>query len=468
MRVVTELYPHQAEAVRKLSAIKVGALYMEQGTGKTRTALELVRMRMERGRVDCALWLCPCSVRRGLREDIAFHCGGTAPDNIIIRGIESLSSSDALYLRLLELVRRHSVYLVVDESNLVKNRDAVRTERIIEISRGCRYKLILNGTPATKNEADLFAQWYILDWRILGYRSYYSFAANHLEYRRVRLPIGREVVTDKISRVLNVGYLTEKIAPYTYQVLKSQCLRLPGKQYFSRRFGMVPEQAEHYLWAKETYLENVDEIRSETIYKLFTALQHVVSGRRVVTEPDERMATEPIFAHWSENPRVRALERLVREDIGGEKAIVFAKYQSEIDDVAAMLDSLGLSWRLFTGRVPQRERQANRAAFAGDVQFLLANRMCGAYGLNLQFCRNVIYYSNDFDLATRLQSEDRVHRIGQEREVRIFDIYAPDTIDEFIIRCLTRKERMIDAFKEWLERRKREGAKKGRDGRKTA
>ena len=178
--MLTKLYPHQQKAVEKLVHLKVGALYMEQGTGKTRTALELIQRRLSAGKVVCALWLCPCSTKRNLREDIEYHAPELSRD-IVIRGIESLSSSDRLYLQLRELVATHQAYLIVDESTLVKNKRAIRTERIIELSKKCTYKLILNGTPVSKNEADLFAQWYILDWRILGYQSYYSFAANHIE-----------------------------------------------------------------------------------------------------------------------------------------------------------------------------------------------------------------------------------------------------------------------------------------------
>ena len=91
----TKLYPHQEAAVKKLLPLKVGALYMEQGTGKTRTVCEIVAKRQARGKIDVVLWLCPCSVKRNLRDDLVYHCG-EKPDWIVIRGIESLSSSDRL------------------------------------------------------------------------------------------------------------------------------------------------------------------------------------------------------------------------------------------------------------------------------------------------------------------------------------------------------------------------------------
>lgn len=453
MNILTKLYPHQQSAVDKLSKIKVGALYMEQGTGKTRTTLELIRRRLLCGKTDYVLWLCPCSVKKNLYDDIIYHCGDF-PKNFEIEGIESLSSSDGLFLKLLKTVESHKVYLIVDESNLVKNPKAIRTERIIKLAEKCKYKLILNGTPVSRNEADMFAQWYILDWRILGYKSFWGFANNHLEYKKIILPNGREVVTDQVVRVLNIDYLAEKIAPYTYQILKSECLDIPAKHYYRREFYLTPEQQSAYKITKEKYLESVEEIKPETIYKLFTALQHTVSGQRVITSPDVSMQTVPIFENFLENPRIQKLAEIIDNDLKLDKCIIFAKYQAEIDTIAELLNAKGKSYKIFTGKVTQKERQENINAFRDSAQFLLANKSCGAYGLNLQFCHNIIYYSNDFDLATRLQSEDRVHRIGQTQEVNIYDIFAPDTIDEFIVNCLWRKENMVDAFKSEIKRAK--------------
>ena len=432
---------------------------MEQGTGKTRTTLSLIKKRLDAGKVDAVLWLCPCSVKKNLREDIIYHCG-EMPEGFVIRGIESLSSSDRLYLQLLKLVETHKVFLVVDETTLTKNPNAIRTGRITALSEKCPYKLILNGTPISRNEADLFAQFYILDWRILGYKSYYSFAANHLEYKKIRLPNGSEYEDkNRIERVLNVDYLTEKIAPYTYQVKKSECLELPDKDYFGRGFSMSQEQSECYDDVEELYLESVDEVKSETIYKLFTACQHVSSGRRVLSRPEERMRTAPIFANPMDNPRIKELMELLTE-IGNEKVIIFCKYQHEVNDILSLLPGKAVE---FTGHMNQRKRQENRELFRDGAQYLVANKTCGAFGLNLQFCHNVVFYNNDFNLATRLQAEDRVHRLGQTEPVRIYDVVCYGTIDQFILDCIRRKENLADSFKRLIE----EEQKGGRDWKKS-
>jgi SNF2 family DNA or RNA helicase len=444
MQLKTKLYEHQKKAVEKLQRIKVGALYMEMGTGKTRTALELAAKRYNAGKIDHVLWLCPCSVKGNLRRDLLKHCNDISM--ITICGIETLSSSIRTNSELLKLVQEKNVYLIVDESNLVKNHRAKRTENIIRLAQHCKYKLILNGTPISRCEKDLFSQWYILDWRILGYKSFWSFAANHLEYD--------EKIPGKIRRCLETDYLTRKIAPYTYQVLKSECLDLPPKTYDTVYFDITEEQRFEYEETKDLFLSDVDEFEPSTIYRLLTAVQHVVCGRKITSKLKEKMRTEPIFKNPMDNPRMKTLFDVL-EGLDG-KIIIWCKYTHEIEDISAELKrKYGQNSAVeFHGKISKKQRSLNVEKFENDARFFVANKTCAGYGLNLQFCNYAIYYSNDWDYATRSQSEDRIHRIGQSNNVHIIDICANYTVDERILKCLWRKERLIDIFKSEIERKK--------------
>lgn len=441
MILKTDLYKHQIKAVEKLQHIKVGALYMEMGTGKTRTALELIKLRLDVGKVDKVLWLCPCSVKESLRRDLLKHVDDIS--HITICGIETLSSSIKANSDLLDLVQNNSVYLIVDESNLVKNHMAKRTQNIIRLAEKCKYKLILNGTPLSRSEQDLYAQWYVLDWRILGYKSFWSFSANHLEYD--------ENIPGKVRNCLNTDYLVEKIGPYSYQVKKSECLDLPPKTYYTEYYELTEEQSEHYQYVADELLFEVNELKPETIYRLFSGLQNVISGFLVNTKG--RMKRYPFFDNPLDNPRIKCLLRIIDTD---EKTIIFCKYTYEIEVITKILnDKFGLGSAVaFFGELNQKQRQKNLDLFSTTVQFLVANKTCAGYGLNLQFCSYEVYYSNDWDYATRAQSEDRVHRIGQNKNVHILDICAADTLDEQILKCLERKENLVDSFKYELEKNK--------------
>lgn len=448
MRLITDLYPYQRAAVEKLLHVKVGALYMEMGTGKTRTALELIQRRLDAGKVKQVLWLCPYSVSRDLPELLSEHAEGFERQ-IRIAGIESLSGSLRLYKDLQEYVQSMPTYLVVDESLLVKNPFAYRTQRIIDISRKCAYKLILNGTPISRNEADLFSQWYVLDWRILGYQSYYSFSANHLEMDPDR--------PGRVARVLNKDYLARKIAPYTYQCSKADVLALPDKTTHSRTFYLTQEQDRHYGEAGEILLEQINERRPDTIYRMFSGLQAIASGFRLEFSEDlQHSRATPFFRDPQENPRIQELIETIAL-FPADQAVIYCRYTQEIRDILTILGDRALP---FYGEMPVRSRQDNKTAFkSGRCQYLVANKSCAQFGLNLQFCHREIFYNNDWDWGTRAQAEDRLHRVGQTREVDIYDLYAQNTLDLTILRCLERKERMSDLFKAEVSSHNKESLK---------
>lgn len=464
MKLITDLMSHQEKAVKKLRKIKVGALFMEQGTGKTRTAIELINIRLLKGRINHVIWLCPCSVKENLRRDIIKHTGTDQKGFITICGIETLSTSARWNNKLLDIAERYSCYFIVDESSKVKNFNAKRTKNIIRLSELCKYRLILNGTPVTRNEVDLFSQMYILDWRILGYKSMWSFAANHMELDEY----------GKFRRCLNVDYLTDKIAPYAYQVCKDECLDLPEKTYEIVYYNLTDEQDEHYEEIKNIFLSNVDEFDETTIYRLLTALQLVISGKRIeaiiekeisytketefvpsleiVTERIKKIKKEEFFSDKYDNPRIEILLDIVKNI--NSKCIIFAKYTDEIETIIDILNENGYSAAGFYGKMNLKKRQDNIDRFINDVQFLVANKTCAGYGLNLQFCSYVIFYSNDFDYGTRAQAEDRVHRIGQNKNVHIIDICANNKIDERILKSLSNKENLAESIKSEIEGKK--------------
>ncbi|MCG8514581.1 MAG: DEAD/DEAH box helicase [Halanaerobiales bacterium] len=445
MILKTKLYDHQIKAVEKIKKIKVGALYMEMGTGKTRTALELIKKRYNKNKIDHILWLCPCSVKETLKRELIKHVAGEL-SMFTICGIETLSSSIKTNFKLLNLVEKKKVHIIVDESNLVKNHRAKRTINIERLAGKCTYKLILNGTPISKCEKDLFSQWYILDWRILGYQSFWSFAANHLEYD--------ERIRGKIRRCLNTDYLVRKIAPYTYQIKKEECLELPPKTYSTEYYGLSNEQQKHYKYVADKLLFELDELQPETIYRLFSGLQNVISGFRVTV--GKHLKKTAFFDTPLKNPRIQLLLDLIKKT--DHKMIIFCKFTQEIKDIIKVLNyKYGEKSAMpFYGEINLKQRQENIDAFykKTKTRFLVANKTCAGYGLNLQFCNYIIYYSNDWNYATRSQSEDRVHRIGQKNNVHIIDICADNSLDERILSCLWKKENLVDSFKRQLENQK--------------
>jgi SNF2 family DNA or RNA helicase len=106
--------------------------------------------------------------------------------------------------------------------------------------------------------------------------------------------------------------------------------------------------------------------------------------------------------------------------------------------------------------VEDRRQAVKRIQEDPDTRFLVANPTTGGFGLTLTACNTVIYYSNNYNLEVRMQSEDRAHRLGQKGSVVYVDIVAKNTLDEAIMKSLINKGKIAaktlgeEELKSWL------------------
>ncbi|WP_177187425.1 helicase-related protein [Peptostreptococcus sp. D1] len=415
---------------------------MDMGTGKTITMLELIKRKSKK--IDKVLWFTPVSAMENLRRNILENSNFLEHDFIKFYGIESISQSDRIYLEVLRIFEKEErIMLIVDESTLIKNFFAKRSERLRYISELCKYRYIMNGTPVTRDIVDIFSQFYILDKRILGYSSFYSFANNHFVYDDF----------GKRTSVLDQEYLMQRITPYTFKIKKSECIDLPKRNINTYYFNLTEEQSIHYEQIKQELLMSVDDFDSTTIYKLFTALQLITSARKVsIDNIHKSISSENFFNDKKDNPRLKALSNIIKSE--DEKTLIWCKYRHEVDDITSyLIEEYGEEYVCrFDGAVSIKERNIMIDKFKNKARFLVANKSCGGFGLNLQFCNRAIYYNNDFNWGTRQQSLDRVYRLGQNKKVFITDICASYKVDERILENLKKKKNLDETFNERLRK----------------
>lgn len=454
----TSLMQHQREAVKKLLPSRVGGLFMDMGTGKTRTAIELAKCRAHK--IDKVVWFAPVSLKLTVAQEIRKHTNctdiyvfddKTSQRNLpearwYVVGIESMSSSNRVVAAVNNLITENTM-VVLDESSYIKGHRAKRTERLTFICSRARYRLILTGTPLSQGVVDLYAQMRFLSPKILGYDSFYSFAANHLEYSD-RFP-------GLIVAAHNTEWLAAKINPYVYQVRKQDCVDLPPKFYSRRWFWMTPEQQEWYEYLKNKFLMDLDpdDWDSYKLFQLFSALQQVVCGFY------REHSWQGGILHEFEHDRLEVLQETVSEVAADEQAIIWAKYIYDVEKIAETLQKLEKTYVVYTGEQSEKERDQAVVRFqAGDVQFFVATPSSGGHGLTLNEASTVIFYNNSFKYSERLQAEDRCHRIGQMKKVHYIDIVCAGSIDERIMESIDKKESVLYSF-----RREIDAAQKDKD-----
>lgn len=457
----TTLLPHQEDAVAKLLPPRVGALYMDMGTGKSRTLIELARLRA--GKFDRLFWITPCTLRDNVvtqllehtdiaRERIALWDARTLrrqPDaDIHVIGVETLGSSDRAVLWLASLVTDRS-FVAVDESTVIKGDRAKRTQRVTNIAACARYRAILTGTPFSQGPVDLYSQMRFLSPKILGYGSWHAFARNHLVLEEKRDAYGRKRTTGRILSTHNEEHLAGRIAAYTYQVTKDECLTLPDKLYERRTTTLTSEQERAYEEAKREVLElDYDDWSPIAIYHLFSSLQSIVCGWWRLSD-----GTVVDLPHR----RLDLLAATLAEIDPAEPVIVWAKYRRAAREI---VERIGKRATLYTGDVSLGARPAALDRWREARGVLVATQATGGMGLTLNEAAYAVFYADGYKASERMQAEDRNHRIGQGRSPTYVTLGCSGTIDDRIAAALASKANALVAFRREVQKCRRDGLKR--------
>ena len=391
------LFDNQLTAIEKLRRFKVGALFMEAGTGKTRAAIELINDIHD---VDYILWVGPYqTIHRpeGVVAEIN-KWGGFNCTNIDYVGIESIQSSDRIYLNLRnKLESAINPCIIVDESLKIKNADAKRTQRLLDFGKIAKYKLILNGTPLSKNLLDLWAQMQFLSPMILN-MPMAEFKNTFCCWSKVTKSFGRSYrsyTKEFITGYENIDYLYSLIRHYVYE-----CdLNLQINQYYNTlNYSLDEECSQEYYRLKEKYLDNETLLwKNNNIFLEMTQkMQHVYS-----CTPDKFEVLNELF-----------------KKIDPDKTLIFCKF---IDSQAAC-----------------RYYFPNATILSYQKE---------SFGLNMQHICNTIYFDKIWDYALRVQSGRRTFRSGQELDCRYWDLTGNVGLEKLIDKNINKKIGMVEYFK---------------------
>lgn len=384
----------QAEAKRHLAEWKVGALFMEAGTGKTKVAVDIVNA----SPCDFVLWVGPLqTIRQGhITAEVAKHGGFKMPVKYV--GVESISGSDRIYMEAVTELERHVCpFVVVDEALKIKNAEAKRTKRLLEIGKRVEYKLILNGTPLSRNLLDLWSQMEFLSPLILN-MSLARFKNTFCEWKRVTMTNGcRTYTKEYITGYENVDYLYSLIRHY---VFKADLKLNITQHYRSCSYWIDEDSREEYRHIKEKFLDDeMLEWRNNNIFLEMTQkMQH---------------------AYCCTESKFDAVRRILSEDdVDPKRTIIFCKF----------IKSREMCEQLFP-------------------DCLVLSYQKDSLGLNLQEYNVTIYFDKVWDYALRTQSTRRTFRTGQERDCLYFDLTGDVGLERLIDRNIDKKVTMSEYFK---------------------
>ena len=444
----TKPYAHQLKALEMSWKKEVFAYFMEMGTGKSKVLLDNISMLYDKGKINGALIVAPKGVYKNwldseIPEHLVEHIQKKVvlwqalinqkqqekldtlfkPEidlHILIMNVEAFSTKKGVQFAG-KFLDSHNALMAIDESTTIKNPGAKRTKAIVTLGKKAKYRRILTGSPVTKSPLDLYKQCEFLDPWLLAHWSYYSFRtryaimkAAHFNGRSVQVVVGYQ----------HLAELSEKLKPFSYRVLKDDCLDLPPKTFMKRVIQLSSEQKNLYEQMRKLALAELNGKRITTVNVVtqLMRLQQITCGH---FKADDDSIQE------IKNNRITELINVLEEVEG--KAVIWAHWRHDIATIVREIEKeYPGSVMTYYGDTTTEDRQKAIREMQdpeSKIRFLVGTPQTGGYGITLTGASTMIYYSNGYDLEKRQQSEARIDRIGQKKPMTYIDILAEDTID---------------------------------------
>ncbi len=311
---------------------------------------------------------------------------------------------------------------------------------------------ILTGLLTPRSPMDAYAQFEFLDWRILGFKSFFAFRARYAVLKLESYGGGRPFLRE-------VGYknqdeLTQKIAAYSYRVLKKDCLDLEPKVYTSWEVQPTDEQRRLYNEMKNfatTAIGESDHVTATIVIAQITRMHQILLGH--VTDELGKVHEVP-------TNRLNELVKILEMHDG--KAIIWTHFVPALKQIVEKLekefpreDKGRRTAEFYGGNRSTRHEDEYRFLNDPECKYMVATQSAGGRGNTWIVADLVVYYSNGDNLEHRDQSEDRAHRKGQTRRVTYVDMMVPNTVEVKIIKSLRKKINMAtvitgENYREWL------------------
>ena len=413
-----------------------GCLADDMGLGKTVMTLALLQAQKEAGALEPTLLVMPTSLlynweleaRRFTPALRVMTYTGTYRDKNTAQfdGYDLILTSYGIVRIDIDLLKDYRFnYVILDESQAIKNPSSHITKAVMQLNAG--HRLILTGTPLENSTMDLWTQMTFINPGLLGSQSFFR--------NEFQIPIEKRNDEQKTSRLYGL------IKPFMLRRNKAQVATdLPAKVESVLYSEMSPEQAEQYEEAKSYYrnliLERIEEdgmAKSQMI-----VLQGLTKLRQIANHP--RM----IDANY-EGDSGKLSDVLMRLEIAmaeNHKILVFSQFIKHLNVVRDYLAEKKIKYAYLDGSTTDRRSQVELFQTDDSVKLFLISLKAGGLGHNLTAADYVFILDPWWNPAIEAQAVDRAHRIGQQRTVFTYKFISKNTVEEKILTLQQAKQRL--------------------------
>lgn len=415
-----------------------GILADDMGLGKTLQVLVFYEQYVSKEKPS--LIVCPSSLMYNWMSEIEKF--KIDVDAVCVTGTQDvrkdiIKENHELYITTYDYLRRdvelymsmEFEYIVLDEAQFIKNPKTKNAQSVKSLKS--KHRLALTGTPIENGLSEL---WSIFDFLLPGYLYSLNYFTKNFEK-----PI--QMGDDKRQ-----AQLQKLVSPFILRRTKKQVLKdLPDKVEKDLWLNLSPEEKQLYLanlaqvneqLQQQLELEKVDSI---LILAMMTRL------RQICCEP--RMLYENYTGESTKFKMCLDLIETLKEN--DKKVLLFSSFTSIFDSFIEEFNRRGIKYHMITGAVDKKKRKEEVDAFqSDDSNVFLISLKAGGTGLNLTKAQAVIHFDPWWNVSAQNQATDRAYRIGQTKNVLVYQLLMKNTIEEKIYEMQKRKKAMSDLFVE--------------------
>lgn len=420
-----------------------GILADDMGLGKTLQIITLLLAEKEAGEDKHTLITCPASLVYNWQAEVQKFAptlttlaliGNSAERQEKLQRISAYDITITSY----DLLRRDAEqykgvvfdYHVLDEAQYIKNQNTRSAKSVREIKS--RQRFALTGTPIENNAAEL---WSVFDFLMPQYLySYGQFK------ERFEKPIVREGNRQALHR------LNQMTSPFLLRRMKSEVLQeLPDKTETMVSNEMEEEQRKLYqanlLLMRQDFQKRLQEKGLSS--SRFVLLSVLMRLRQLCCHP--QLCYED---YRGGSGKLELCMEIVRNSVeAGHKILLFSQFTSMLAIIGERMKKEKLDFYCLQGSTSKEERARMVQAFqSDDTPVFLISLKAGGTGLNLTAADIVIHYDPWWNVSAQNQATDRVHRIGQRKNVQVYQLITRDSIEEKILTLQQRKKELADSI----------------------
>lgn len=418
-----------------------GILADDMGLGKTLQVLALIQSMPKESPV---LVVCPRSLIYNWAAEIekfypgtayiVYHGSPEARERLrgLFRDQDMIITTYDMVVNDIEALQEFTFdYCILDEAQHIKNKETQRAKECKRIN--ARRRLVMTGTPVENRLEDL---WSLFDFLMPG------FLGNQHQFKE---KYGGSLKKTNSAELLNA--LRQKIAPFMLRRQKEDVLpELPPKVVIQWNVLMSQVQEDIYRTVLEQVKQDVmNAISNAGLAKSrMTVLSALTKLRQVCDHPS--LALAEISAE-ADSGKIDALMELIREAMdGGHRIVLYSQFVRMLKLIRTKLQEARINYVYLDGSTTDRMERINCFNNTPEIPIFLISLKAGGVGINLTSADIVIHADPWWNPMVEEQASDRVHRMGQQKQVMVYKLITMGTVEEKLVKLQNRKKAVFDAI----------------------